>query len=108
MPISDRHPLIGRQGRPEFFQIVEGSDLGPEQMHHDIAGVDQHPVALRHALDPQIAETLRFKTLDQLVGNGRDMAVRAAGGDDHLIGESALAVKIDRGDVFGLGVIEAG
>jgi hypothetical protein len=106
--MSDRHPLIGRQGRPEFFQIVEGSDLGPEQMHHDIAGVDQYPVALRHALDPQIAETLRLKPLDQLVGNGRDMAVGAAGGDDHLIGESALAVKIDRGDVFGLGVIEAG
>jgi len=106
--MSDRHPLIGRQGRPEFFQIVEGSDLGPEQMHHDIAGVDQHPVALRHALDPQITETLRLEPLDQLIGNGRDMAVRAAGGDDHLIGKSALAVKIDRGDVFGLGVIEAG
>ena len=106
--MSDRHPLIGRQGRPEFFQIVEGSDLGPEQMHHDVAGVDQDPVALRHAFDPQIAETLRLKPVDELIGNGRDMAVRAAGGDDHLIGESALAVKIDRGDVFGLGVIEAG
>jgi hypothetical protein len=36
------------------------------------------------------------------------VAVRAAGGDDHLVRESALAVKIDCGDVFGLGVIEAG
>jgi hypothetical protein len=36
------------------------------------------------------------------------VTVGAAGGNDHLIGESALAVEIDRGDVFGLGVIEAG
>ena len=77
-------------------------------MHDDIARVDQDPVALWHALDPQIAETLRLEPLDELIGNGRDMAVRAAGGDDHLIGESALAVEIDRRDVFGLGVIEAG
>ena len=88
--------------------MVEGADLGPEQMHDDVAGVDEHPVALRHAFDPQIAETLRLKPLDELIGNGRDVAVRAAGGDDHLVRESALAVKIDCGDVFGLGVIEAG
>jgi len=76
-------------------------------MHHNVAGVDEHPVALRHALDPQIAETFCLKPLDELIGNGRDMAVRAAGGNDHLVSERALAVKIDRGDVFGLGVIEA-
>ena len=59
-------------------------------MHDDIARVDQDPVALWHALDPQIAETLRLEPLDE------------------LIGKSALAVEIDRGDVFSLGVIEAG
>jgi len=77
-------------------------------MHDNITRIDEHPIALRHALDPQIAEALRLEPLDELIGNGRDMAVRAAGGDDHLIGESALAVEIDRCDVFGLGVIEAG
>src|SRR4249920_2601080 len=36
---------------PHLLQIVEGADLGPENMHDDIARIDEHPVAMRRALD---------------------------------------------------------
>lgn len=75
-------------------------------MHDNITRIDEHPVALRHTLDPEVSEALRLQPLDQLIGNRRDMTVRAPGGDDHLIGEGTLAVEIDRGNVLGLGIIE--
>ena len=44
--------LAVQQGfAPKLFEIVVGADLGPEQMHYHVTRVDQHPVALRLALD---------------------------------------------------------
>jgi hypothetical protein len=43
-----------------------------------------------------------------MIGNGRDMAVGPARGNHHLVGDGALAVQIDGGDLLGLGVVEAG
>lgn len=36
---------------PHALQLVEGAHFGPEDVSDDIAGVDQHPVALGQALD---------------------------------------------------------
>src|SRR2546426_1110824 len=44
--------LAIRQCRaPHLFEIVIASDVRPEDVHDDIAGVDQHPIALALALD---------------------------------------------------------
>jgi hypothetical protein len=42
---------VGERLAPKLFEIVVGADLGPEQVHDHIARIDQHPVALRLALD---------------------------------------------------------
>src|SRR6201988_1002078 len=41
----------GRILRPQPFQVVEFANLRPEYVHDHVAGIDQHPVAIGHALD---------------------------------------------------------
>lgn len=43
-----------------------------------------------------------------MIGQGADMAVRAARGDDQPIGEGALALDIDADDVGGLVLVQLG
>ena len=50
----------------------------------------------------------RLQLLDQLVGDGADVTVRAAGGDHHAVGDGGLSVEIDGDDVLGLGIFELG
>ncbi len=52
--------------------------------------------------------TFLLQLLDELVGNGSDMAIGAPGGDDHAIGHGRLAGEVDRHDVLGLGILELG
>jgi hypothetical protein len=77
-------------------------------MHHDIAGIDQHPIAMREAFDPEIALACGLELLDQLFGDGADMPVRTPGGDNHGVRNSGFAVEIDGDDLFGLGVVKLG
>jgi hypothetical protein len=51
---------------PHFFEIVIGADFRPEEMDDDIAGVEQHPIALALALDGEPARDRLF----QVVGQG--------------------------------------
>ena len=44
------------RARPHLFEIVEGAHFRPEDVDDDVAGVDQHPVAMRHALDANVAD----------------------------------------------------
>ena len=42
---------VGQVRAPHFFKIVMGADFRPEDVDDDVAGVDQHPIALGLALD---------------------------------------------------------
>jgi hypothetical protein len=35
---------VGQGFAPHFFEIVVGADLGPEQVHDHVTGIDQHPI----------------------------------------------------------------
>src|SRR3954463_2631224 len=49
-------PASTRPGwRPHLLQIVEGAGFRPEHMDDHVTGVDQHPVAMRHAFAPRVA-----------------------------------------------------
>lgn len=61
--------------RPELFQIVEAAYFRAEEMDDNIDGIDQHPVALVHAFNADMAVSCLFKFFNELVGNGADMAV---------------------------------
>lgn len=77
-------------------------------MHHDIAGIDQHPVGLGHSFYPQLAMTLLLQLLNELIGNGVDVPVGTPRGDNHAIGNRGLAGQINGHDVFGLGIFQLG
>ena len=71
-------------------------------MNDDIAGVDQHPIALALALDRDPAGNRLF----EVIGQRRYLPRRPAARDDHVIGNRRLAGEIDRDDVLRLAVLE--
>ena len=98
-------PWPRRARAPHLFEIIEFANLGPEHVHDHVAGVDQHPVAVRHAFDPD-AQGGALQRHHQMLGDGAHVALRAAGGHHHVIGDRGLAAQIDRGGVFRLVVVE--
>jgi len=112
LPIASTQPSVRRRSRrfdrPDFLEVVERPHLGAEQVDDHVAGVDQHPVAVRQALDPGLAGAGLFQRAHQVVGDGADMAVRAPGRDDHAIGDRAFVFQVDEYDVLGLIVVETG
>src|SRR5262249_42189701 len=103
---SNRDALVGSVIGPELFEIVEAPDFRPEDVDDDVAGIDQHPIGVGQAFDLQIPAPVMLEPFDQLVGNGADMTVGAAGSDDHFIGDDGLPIEIDGYDVLGLGILE--
>lgn len=95
-------PVGGNVRGPHFFQPVEVADFRPENMHDDVAAIDQNPVALLHALDAGGAMTGFFYPARQMVGDRPNMALGAPVGDDHKIRDGGFVFKIDDNDVFGL------
>src|SRR5690242_10159538 len=47
----DEARRVGEDGPPHLLEVVEGANLGPEQVDDDVAGVDQNPVGLLLAFD---------------------------------------------------------
>ena len=64
-----RHTL----GLPHLFKVVELADLGLEDVHHDIARIDQNPLALRHTLNADALVAGFCQLFLDLVGDGADM-----------------------------------
>ena len=77
-------------------------------MDDDVARIDQHPVGAGQAFDARLAETGILQRLEELFGDGGDMAVRTARRDDHIVAEARFTLNVDWDDVFGLGVFQTG
>ena len=60
------------------------------------------------ALDAKVRAAGVLEVADQPIGDGADVALRTAGGDDHVVGERRLAGDVDGDGVLGLGVFETG
>ena len=54
--MSAGEPVARTGGGPHLLEIVEGADLGPEDMDDDVARIDEDPVAGRQALDTDLAD----------------------------------------------------
>jgi hypothetical protein len=102
------YTLVGRAVRPKLLDIVETAHFRAENVDDDVAGIDQNPIGMRQALDANIALAGLFQLHRQLVGDGADMAVGAAGRDDHAVSEGGFAMEVDGDDVFRLGVFKLG
>ena len=73
-------------------------------MDDDVAGIDQHPVAMGKAFDASASEAFVLELPDEVIGNGADMPLRAPRGYDHLVADRGLALDVDGDDVLGLGI----
>ncbi len=75
-------------------------------MDDHVAGVDQDPIRLAHPLDAGRTMAALFELLDQMGGERRDVAMRTATGDNHVIGDGSFSGKVDNRNVLGLVVFE--
>ena len=93
-------------GHPHFFEIVKLSHFRPKHMNDHVSGVDQDPVAMRHAFDLRVNADFA-QILDHSVGDRSDMALRPSGRHNHVVAERGFIAKIDGEDVLGLHIVEA-
>lgn len=75
-------------------------------MHHDIADIDQDPFAMAHAFDGNMLAPGLFEAFGQALSKRHHLPLRAAGGNEHEIGDVGFALEIDGGDIFRLAVFE--
>jgi hypothetical protein len=94
-------------GQPHLLEIVEGPNFGAEDVNNHIARVDQHPVAMRYALDPG-GNAYLVQVLDDPVGDGTDMALRPAGSYDHVVADRRFVSQVYGEGVLRLHIVEAG
>src|SRR5437588_8431813 len=82
---SDR---LRRRGvlRPQSFQIVEFADLGSEYVHDHVAGIDQHPIAVRQALDVDFDSGF-LETFGDVFRDRADVPVGPARGEYEVVGK---------------------
>jgi len=77
-------------------------------VNHHVAGVDQNPVAVRQAFDPRLAEAVFLESAEDVIRQGADVTVRAAGRHDEAVGHGALVRQVDVNDVLRLVVVQTG
>ncbi len=98
---------MGSTFAPHFFQIVKRPHLGFEYVYDYITRINQHPVAMRHALDPASAIALLLERTQQMIGDGRDMTVRTPTRNHHVIGEGGFSGQIYGNNLLGFVIIKA-
>lgn len=74
-------------GAPHLLEIVEGADLGSEDVDDHVARIDQHPVAGAEAFDAKVPPTSFLQILDDMICDRRDVTLGAASGHNHVVGE---------------------
>lgn len=68
--------------------------------------VDQHPVAGWLAFDAHLAQAGFLEGFDEMIGDGADVPLRAAGCDHHIVSDGGFAAQVDGDDVFRLIIIQ--
>ena len=72
-------------------------------MDHDIAVVEENPAAVLHPLDPEgNGGVLLFQAEANPLGDGLDLAVRAAGGEDQVVGQGRKSAHLKDADMVSL------
>src|SRR6185312_9065991 len=97
---------LAQRGAPHLLEVVVAADLRAEEMDDDVPGVDQHPIAVREALGGDAAAAALLQHLEEALSQRYHLALRASGGDDHVIGDAGFALEINDDQVFSLAVCE--
>src|SRR5690606_21000661 len=96
----------GNLHRPHFFEIVEATNLGSEQMNNHVASVNEHPVRLRQTFNSRHDAEFGLHTLHEVIGQSRHMARRVATRNHHHVGDRAFTLQRNGNDIDGLVVVE--
>lgn len=91
---------------PHLFQIVELSNFRAEQMHYDIANIDQNPIAIGQTFNTRLVAGL-FAGSHNAISDRSNVSVGTSRRDNHAIGDRGFTCKLNRNYLFGLGIIKA-
>ena len=86
--------------RPHPLKSVKFTNFGAEQVDDDVIRVNQHPVGLPHAFQPQNLDTGLFQPVFEMFCHSRHLTRRAASGDDHMVGHRRFALQWNGNHVF--------
>ena len=94
-----RHP-----GRvvPQPFQIVKLAGFAVEDVHHDVAVIEQHPVALVEAFGAGALEALAGQGVVHRLGQALHVAGGTAAHDDEAVGEGGEPPHVEDEEIFRL------
>src|SRR6202030_1091978 len=81
--------------RPHFFEIVERANFRPKDVNDHVASIDQHPIAMRHALDPDAREPGLTKIFEYAICPRPDVSFGPPEGHDHVVGDCGFTAQID-------------
>jgi len=91
---------------PHLLQFVKLAHLGAKNVHDDIAGIDQHPVALGQAFNLGGAFSNGLEFAQKLIGHGANMPIGPAGGYNHEIANRRPSMQIYGDNALGFGVFQ--
>ena len=92
---------------PHLLKVIEPANVWTEDVYDRILRIEEHPIAQRHSLNFRRGIAGVATGFHHPVGDRADMHARAAGGDDHPIGQRRPAGEVNRDDVLGLGVFKS-
>jgi hypothetical protein len=92
--------------RPHAFEIVIGPDLRAKNVHHNVTGVDQHPIALGQSFDACRSKTPFLEATGKVCRDRRHMTRRAPCREHKRIREGATSGQIDGDKIFSFVVVE--
>src|SRR5262249_30176257 len=90
-----RGPVARPLSRPHLLEVIERAHLGSEDVHDNVAGIEQHPIALWPALDAHPAVSGLFELALDLLGDGSDVPIGATRSDHHVVADGRFPPNID-------------
>jgi hypothetical protein len=102
---------LRRHGRrfgvfPELLETVELTHARQHDVHDDVGEVDEYPLTFALAFHAHGLEVVLLGELHDAIGDGFDVAVGVARGDDDDVGDVGEVSHVHDFDVDGLHVFE--
>src|SRR6266702_7285007 len=105
---GDRLRARPRRRSPELFEVVVSAHRRLHDVNHDVAGIDEHPVASLLAFDADDRRAAGLEAVSDVVGKRLGLARGLRGGNDQRVVQAGELANIEYDDVAGFDVFEGG
>ena len=100
-------PSHERRLGPHRLERIEAPSLGVEDVHADVAEVDEHPAGFRLAVHVHRVDAgLAAQGLDDPLRERADLPLTRGGADDEEIGDEGDRADVENREILGLLVVE--